>query len=357
MIKIRYPASSCLLIFGMIVCMISSLIGLELYDNYSNQKEEASGYSYACQIDLQFEESVSYEDIVEYLSGIDSLNARLENTGVYVDGLNEVRQCFVVIKEDLKQKFPLIEGDMPNAAGENQVAIGRELLNCSFTENSGTYIKLAGEKYLVTGIIGAKTSDGLDNIILMNMNSISDKLQKKYKGESLYFLDVYIQSDRTTLADSVNELINQGMKAQIIDETRQSSELLVSEKNSSVTVWAIYGFAIIVVIVVMMYYVEQRKREIALKKTFGYSSAKILKEFVLKTLCHFVISMVISAILFVIFNVAMFNNPYDRMTAMYDVAFDIVVINIITIILVMIKPFIFVMSCPPSSGVKFESGV
>lgn len=355
--KIRYPVSSILMVFGMIVCILSILIGMELFDNYNDQKKESAGFTYALQVELLFETNDSLEDIMEQLNELNEVNIKLENTSVYVNEIDETKQCHVVLRSDITQKYPMVWGTIPNLKGEYQVAIGRSLLEYTIDDGEDKYIILDGEKYLVTGVVGAQSSDMLDNVIILNIDTISEKLREKYCTDDIYYSDISIQSDSRAMIDDINKMINNGMQAEILDVYMQSSELYISQESNNLAYICIYGFSIIFCVVVSVFYMEQRQREVSVKKTFGYSSAKILFNLVGVLIAQFLTAVLISLILFGAFNFFMYENPYQRVLAMSDIVVDVIGLFLVTIFAVIIFPVARILNCPPSQGTKLKGGV
>lgn len=208
----------------------------------------------------------------------------------------------------MQPKYPLIKGEYPDdeIRKENSrcVVLGKNRKKYVSTENGTDYIYLDGEKYIVTGYISTQRSHYLDNrVIIYNTDNESNMRKSVNDSLKMGMAQIVFASDTDkelyNIADEFVEqigLLSDGMlEANVISES-ESTEITTSyvpDVTYRRWAWLAYAFCMISDVFLLQYWIMQRKKEIVIKKIYGFSAFRILWDIFTETLLLMAVSVLL----------------------------------------------------------------
>ena len=167
---------------------------------------------------------------------------------------------------------------------KNVVLIGKRLQKYVEEENGEKYIGIEGTRYKVLGMVGFKDKDSLwDSRLFMPITSLPDKELDNLESVSF---NCVIYNDKNVVAENM-ELLKQGFTQKFDNveienigklETDNVTEQIV-ENPDNILLMGILGYLVAVVyaINIVALWMEKRRKEMGVRKAFGYSNLSITK--------------------------------------------------------------------------------
>ncbi len=277
----KYPLSGGYMI---LILFVVSLIMFDILGSYNRElqwKKDADNYRYPYEYKMTAfsfpKDKIS--EFIKQAGDVDGVNVKIEE--MWVSATKEAgRYGYVdaVISSATEERYPMKEGTLPRAnANPSQAAIGVEYMEDIYSRDGEAFFEIDGKEYCVSGIIESPYSDYMNEKIVIYFSDLKSVRQKEI-GENLSFT---VQSDSAP-DDALNQLyriikeLSPGTNIQAYRETEDTSEPLGIDSEARRLQWILIGFCALVLALVADFWIEDRKREIAVKKTFGYGTWRIL---------------------------------------------------------------------------------
>ncbi len=277
----RYPISGGYLIFILFIVYLIMFDILGSYNREQQWQEDAKKYQYPYkytmtafsfpkdQVAAFIEECQDVKDVCITVEEIWVSATKEAGKFGYADAL---------ISNAVGGLYPMKEGNLPEAnADPPQIAVGVEYTKDIVHKNGASYFELDGKEYRVSGLIESPYSDYMNKKIVLNYSDLSSTRQEKI-GENFSFA---VQS-QSAPDDALNELyrilkrLNADTHIQAYRETENNSQPLGSDGEERRIQWILIGCCALVLALVADFWIEDRNREIAVKKTFGHGTFRIL---------------------------------------------------------------------------------
>lgn len=334
-----------------IICFLSAFIALYngiTATNKINEQIAAQNeykYTYSETIMINFNDSkINYEDLKLVVKDIDYSNVFITDLSLYLDQTSVTHYPQIILKQNEKLSVPYKE--TISKLEENNVIISnkvtKEMVVSSSNKTLKVYARLDDEKYSFlkgTIIIGAKDYFELmeepfeDNILTLNIAS-NEK-------------DVYSASEQ--IKSSIKEKY-QNVDFYTLDSTNNENLFRSGITGQSVIFMGLFIFALLNTTIISYYLVFVRKREIAIRKAFGFTNIRIIKMLmkdigelvILSAFTGIVIQLLIDTVITSNFSI---NNYITLLLPM-------LICIVISILVATIVPMKFVLKIDPSEGVK-----
>lgn len=168
---------------------------------------------------------------------------------------------------DEKKAYPV---KIIDSAGD--IYIGKKLEEECYEDNGIMYINIENKAYRVAGIISSDSTDVLNyKIVILNDFELIESI---LEGD---VLTVECGSDLYDLKDYVNSFKNDNEKnAYISFEPISSRHIEVGSENADQEFYMVISlFAIVNCIVISEFWILRRKKEIIIRKLFGFTNSRL----------------------------------------------------------------------------------
>jgi hypothetical protein len=216
--------------------------------------------------------------------------------------------CEVLLAVNEAMPYPLLEGHIPGTEksdyGKATVALGRDKYRYAYERDGEKYITVNQEEYRVVGVIGSNASDYWDYKIVFNINCMSDSLKKEFQTFNSYVISIY--SNEYELTDSYNKVYENILKTDPVcnisaysrNSTGNSTVASTLAKENLRTNVMVYIFCLINSVIISMFWVIQRRREFAIKRTFGFNNTRLLAEMAAELLALMMVSVALYSVFY-----------------------------------------------------------
>lgn len=216
--------------------------------------------------------------------------------------IGSLNRCEVILSINEATPYKMISGHIPGESpddtGKRCVALGRNKVGYAKERDGIKYLTINQEEYEVVGIIGSENSDFWDYKIVLNSDCMGDKLKNSYKSVNNYTITIYsnLSSVQETFEQVYQNLLSADSYSNIVAvDKRQKGESTVKatlQRENLRTNVLVYVFCIINSIIISMFWVVQRKKEVAIKRVFGYSNIRIVSDLARDLLLLMIITFV-----------------------------------------------------------------
>ncbi len=306
-------------------------------------------YKYINSIDvkIKFADILSINDLKD-ITKTDKCNIYLKNFPIYFKEIDNmyIPQIILVQNEELSlptsnniKKLNKNEIIVPS----NCVDMGKEK-TLTF-QNSTLIIKdsIRCEKYPAFSSLFVINADDYFNVnkdILKTSNEISlEIVSNKYDVEECFF-----KIKKNLKSTSKNSLISYRK----INDSKNIFNNVLSQSN--VIAIGLFFFALLNTIIISYYWIAVRKREIAIRKSFGFTNYQILKIIFKELFQLILLSTLCSLIVQVFFNLD-FLSILDIPNVLL-LSFILFVCIILSVVISMIIPIKYILSIEPAQGVN-----
>lgn len=318
---LRYKSVSVwmIVIFSVSFVIFYYSIQAKLTGMFEQRDSIENSYKYGCTVlivpDMElYNENTDYKKYLqESLAGytktainISIIDLTLKNDKY---GMNMLADIYI---SGPKPKYPLVSGEYPydsqiQSSGKYAV-LGRSRMKYTYDRNGKKYIDMSGETYQVTGCMSTGRSHFLDNDIIIYDSDYNGRLWGKMNDYiKMGMVQVVFESDEKSDMDDIL-LEFQQFLSETSEGTLEAS-VISNHENTKITTsymprlqyrrwaWLAYVFVIVTTIFTFEYWLMRRKKEFAIKKTFGYSTVRIVACVLLEALTAMLAGTVIGAVL------------------------------------------------------------
>lgn len=379
-IFIKYKSLSFLmiLVFASSYVVFNYNMQAKLTEKFEYQDKKNNRYEYETTILVVpnitlYDENINY---AQYISAAitkvdkENINISIVDISPLIDDYG-VRSLASLYIDGVQPKYPLIKGDYPNAeqlkTNDGYVVLGKNKKKYVYTEDGKDYIYLDGERYLVTGYISTSKSHYLDNqIIIYSGNEASNMWQSVNDYLKMGMVQIVFVSDANMnlyyIANEFREqisLVSYGLLETYVISESESTKITTSyvpQIRYRKWAWLAYAFCIVSNTFLLQYWIMQRKKEFIIKKIYGFSAFRILRDFFFETLLLILISILLGE-LFVLANGILATG-----LAVFDIEIfaymGLIIIGYmcVSMVLILICPIIWLCKCNPVSMINSKRG-
>lgn len=311
----RHPIGLSFLMFGYVVSLLLISIGtssLVQMKQLALAKTEGAPQN-ALTINANINEKINFQQYMEIFNGIkkDS-NIIFEGTRTYIDN-SEKNKSYNITYEFFTQKpnwtYPLLSGKYYTPddiqLSKKVALIGKDLDKYTTNINNIKNIKISGENYEVLGLIGTKgKSTPWDSKIFMPITSIPELCKREILDTRSLNCVIY-NANTSTLDDSnkiEQNILKIDTKASIsVNELSSKDDVIANGFGSNDKLIRMAALIFIISLInsinITSYWINDRKKEIGIKKAFGHTNFSISSMLITEMLGVNLISYIISLLL------------------------------------------------------------
>ncbi len=344
----RYKLTAVFFITGQLIMFFAIFGALGIYNKAQEKENDRLEAMYQERIEMSvitLNKSDIFTEAADKVTAGNLLLAGSLVLDVAEAGVNTRAEVLLAVNEELPYK--LLEGHIPGTEesdfGKKLVALGRDKYKYAYEEDGKHWITIASEVYEVCGVIGSEKSDYWDYKIVMNIGCIGEKTLDTIISNRSYTIELSsniedINSSYERVYSNIISLApTSKISSKIVKSTGKSTFAnTLAKENFKVNV-IVYIFCILNSMVMSQFWIIQRKKELAIRKTFGMSNLRIIL-----VIAGNVLSLILTA--FIIFIVIisvmwMVNAEIVKWFAFNVVSFIVIIMTIIlTAAVIMIYP-------------------
>ena len=290
---LRNKASNICFVIGMVTSFLSIYFGNQSIYKYCVSAYEARDYHFTFEKKTTwYGTSFPIDDIPSELDG----NCMLHGLYCTVDAAAVTTGIWICLYA--KEPFPyqLKSGHYPTEDDIQDdippIVIGSAYEPYVVTRNETRYIFVQGEVYRVTGCMQGRSDENDDHIMLFAQN-LGGNVRSLIRGDnSIWGLDLVFQSNEADV-EEVYEALSEKLLPYGDFVSRPDDYEIYTEVSTEKN-YGYYGmllYCVIVMVLVSIYWVSTRKRELLLKRVFGYSTGRLIMELLAELIMLCVIAL------------------------------------------------------------------
>lgn len=265
-------ASTWLLLIGIAVSFFAFFNAAAIYQQVEYAVSEVNSYNYKYMYSVSLWETEDREAVIARLKELPG-NIVVTGMYVYLDAQEQYQACEILLRQSEPLPYPV---KIINEAGE--LYIGRSLQEQCISEDGKLYMTIDGKKCPVAGIVESRKTDVLNYTLLFLEHSEMAEMS----GQAGAFL-LECNSNREDMQAAVSDFCRD-MHAEYHSISERYIE--VGSQNADEKFYnAIAFFAIINCVVISEFWILRRKKEVLIRKIFGYSNLKLFCLFYRQMLC------------------------------------------------------------------------
>ena len=335
----RNPASDLLLVFGLAISCIILLNISDLIGKISVEKQAVNAYTYSMSIGIfgkMGEEQSSF--MVQKLDVFNEGNIYLTKS-VHIDRQRDGKLAYVLMSDNEKLLLDYKKGGYKKGeAYKNAVIIGESLEKYIKEDNGKKYIDIDNDRFNVIGILENKMSAGIDSSIFVLWDTMDEAIKENWLENDFGTHEIYYESnvsEGTFFETLSSEALQYGIELDNYSSKKNETDYQNEWYKVTNKILLAIGlvFSIFTTFSVSYLWLLNRKRELAVRMSYGYSSYHIFKllfkDTVYLIIPAFLLSVVVQLIYGVIFDKAvLFGEAFLlRMFVIFIGIFGIVMVN------------------------------
>lgn len=304
-----HPLSITLFMIGYLIATLTLSINISNINDTNMQLYELNkgieGNSIG--VIFKFSKEIEIENFVEILDSIDNNSVFNINYSINTNGVDSYSVISHYFKENIKIKYPILEGQFYSIdnikAQDKVVVVGKELKKLIEEENGDKTINIMGEKYTVLGIVGRSDRTTIwDNVLFIPLGCIP-------KNSSIYNKSFYNGTLISKEGSQAKDLENLNNRITILDKKACINEspiddtyslycsMLNNNKDNFIKSILIVLFSMSTMIILSFFWINERQKEIAIKKVCGINNFQVSLSLFLEFLSITIISVIIALII------------------------------------------------------------
>lgn len=304
----RYGTAPLLVFLG----FFSSFFMFNYYDAAHriniNEARDLEEYSYQSTFScLAFGEQFDFRDI-EYERDFSECDVMISDTWVYVGDAEYPRGADVVLYGD-ELIYPIIGGHYPTYQDFESdgccVVLGKRLKRDAYIRDGQDYILINGDECRVTGYVSAGSSALLDYKVILYYDCLGDGIMEDieyYKNRAGLFVMFCSREDVSNYKASLDRYIEiYPENLYNIDYNPFAVTHAVSAGNRRIA-GVIYVFSVIVVVMVVIYWYLDNKKELVIRRVYGYSRLRLILLIAKRLMGLLVVAVLVSELLIICMN-------------------------------------------------------
>lgn len=346
MIK-RYKVVSIFIIICFLSAFIALYNGVTASNEIIRQINEQNKYQYVYkeEIMINFKNyTVKYEDLNNMVSNINESNISINDLSLFLDQTSVTHYPEIILKQNEDLLIP--SKSNINNLPEDYIIIASNITKLNEVSSNGKKLKiyevLDADKYLFLKgkmIIGAETyfklseNTTIEGILNITFTSNKQSVYTSVKELETYIKNNYPNAEIYTLESTSNENI-----------------FTNSISGQSIISGGLFVFALLNTMIISYYLIYIRKKEIAIRKAFGFTNYRIIKMLMKDIGMLVIVSAGIAIILQLFIDLIVIKqfDFYNYITLLIPMLICIV----LSILVAVIVPIRLVLKIDPAEGVK-----
>lgn len=287
-----HPVTIIFFMLGYFISILIFSIGFSnmVYMQNSIVERNSGIYKDSLNVYISSSKNIEYENIVDSFKDISSKSKiRITTLSSYIGENNKEYEIIAeYFKEDTNSNFPIIKGRYFTSQEvlqmERVVVLGKELESFTYFDSNKQKVKIGGEEYTVVGLIGDKNRDSIwDKTIFIPITVVPESSKLSYfrvMSSSLLLI-----SDEQKEANDLQSIIknikkvdpDSSIESKRTEESKNVFLYVVSQNVGLLLISGIlFAFSVINIVNISSFWINERKIEIAIRKSFGISNLQII---------------------------------------------------------------------------------
>ncbi len=255
------------------------------------------------------DDNIELDDLNKFFS--EDVNLSAVEISLFLDDIGYCYMSEVIISAN-DYLYPIVKGSYPSKSrldsGEPCVILGKELHKYTYKKNGKQYIKICGDEYEVTGYISMYESSVLDHrIILFNgclSPGVKDDIRYYFNSTGIVCIVGFDSGEKEIVENGLSKLCKEYENSLMYDNYVRFAESSKVEEQHILYAKELFVFALLTLIMFGSLWMLQLRKEIAIRRAFGYSIGKILFGLCVKIIVLTVLSAITVEIVINIINIA-----------------------------------------------------
>lgn len=205
---------------------------------------------------------------------------------VYLDDAGASYMTDIIVSGD-DYFIPVCRGSYPSperlATGKPCAVLGKKLYQFTYQKGDARYIKIRGDEYEVVGYAAAENSGIFNHRVILFADCLGDGAAKDINYFTsarglILLLDSNARLEEDMLHDFERYMENEAYGIMRLEGYPRFVESESVDYRYRMYASVIYVFSVMTVILISALWLLQQKRELAVKKAFGYSNFRLLRE-------------------------------------------------------------------------------
>ncbi len=358
----RYRLAAICFVLGQLVIYITIFGALQIYNMAMNKEDDRKNAIYAQRIKMNVITTGKKDILSNAADGLEAGNLLLSGRATVAfkeSGASTRAEMLLDIHEELP--YQMISGHIPGTKdsdyGRNVVALGRDKYRFAYERDGKKYVTLCFEEYEVVGVIGSD-SDYWDYKIVLNVNCIGPQTLEYFLSNTEYELHLDSNvTDLQTLQENYEKVFQNIMAVDsfnsvsaVVDKyTGQSTVSNTYARQNMKVNYIVYVFCLVNSILVSYFWIIARRKEIAIRKAFGYSNVRIIAMLFENVLEMMAAALALFLILYLV-GFYWFSNMLHIYINLRTLA-GVIIVMIVTSLISIIYPSIKVLGMNSAQGV------
>lgn|GEM_PF-4839035 len=273
----RYPAVDLYMFFSCIIAFVALFISLSIFNEIGEYEDDRDQMQFKSRYIAELTKTEDFD-----LSNIRAdINCNIALTGVHIT-LSEEKveyntEAHVVFRST-EYIYPLISGNYPeiNKEAEPVCVIGKSVADM-FKKSAGDYLSIDGSDYRVSGIIGSNRSEYLDWYIILWYTNLSDRTMDHLRlYDTVNLLLESNTNDTYTCYKEMYSILEDSKGFIHLTGIQSHTDDSIGRPRSEAYFYILlYAFAVLHCVVASDIWIYERRYELSVKKTLGYSSTQL----------------------------------------------------------------------------------
>lgn len=320
--------SSVLLMMGIMVSFYSFMNGANIYKKIQDSLVEVNKIQYKYTYSMYISGVQDVDMVIDELKRIQG-NVFLAEDTVYVDEDSSYHTAEILIsqKEELPYYVNVIDRD-------GLVVIGSDLYGLCKKKDGKVSLKIGGESYSIKGITSSENSDILNYKLVITVN---EKTVKQFVNENQDLTLECGSNNIEIMQDIQNFYKRNSDKYNIYFERVDDKYIEVGSSNSDEKFYFVIAvFAIVNCVSLSEFWIMRRKKEMIIRKLFGFSNLRLFKMLYLQML-----KICITAIIFVSIVQGFVNwiKGYEVVISIYKIGITCAFLMITSLIIIAVPTY------------------
>ena len=276
-IKWHYKDSLFLMLIGFLVAFAAFVdVGYMIFQNQT-YSELSSRYTYdnSTLLDASDEQGIDFEAFATKKG-----NLSISSMTTMLDEGQQHYMLTIAMKQNEPYQYQLLEGTVeePDDTSVPVAVIGKSLKPYTFMRKGQRYIMLEGDAYKVIGITGNAYCEYNDSELLVFYHTLGKNLKRSLQSQTT--VQFRLQSNECDTYEEAMQLYETVTRKQpSLNCSLTALENVTYDQGMddfrSIVDILLFLFCLINCVVVSIYWMQKRRREIAVRRLYGYTVVQI----------------------------------------------------------------------------------
>lgn len=273
----RYKMSTICFIIGIIVSYLAIYFGVanQREIEYAIKETKKYEYEYSCDYSAIFKDKL-------YIPNYGQGNCTIKSFPVSVDERGTDVLCNIIVYANEELLLPFLGNVSVSeyvSVQEPIAIIGENYKDYTDTKDGKDYIYINGERYRVAAYLSGEISKEFDGYVILFYDNVGENVRSQLfdsNGSSQIFIS--LESNLHDINAYSKTLINDVSPYGLLYREAKDEDYygMVSVIKTRSYFW-VFTYCLLIDVIVSCYWVYERRRELSIRRAFGYSKKDVVK--------------------------------------------------------------------------------